>query len=160
VKVAVVAAAETVTEAGVVRTALLSAIVTVVPPVGPAFDSVTVQVLLPPELSAWGAHCNDEITGATVCTLITPPAPVIMSAFPSAPAAKDRSTDTVTDDPSVASGKAKTAVATTPPPIGLVFIPVARHVVDPAVELHVRILPAPVRAGPADTPIDVRAPDG
>jgi hypothetical protein len=61
VNVAVVAAAATVTEAGVVRTALLSEIVTAVPPVGAAFDSVTVQVLVPFEFRLVGEQVSDEM---------------------------------------------------------------------------------------------------
>jgi hypothetical protein len=60
VNVAVVAAAATVTEAGVVRTALLSEIVTAVPPVGAAFDSVTVQVLVPFEFKLVGVQVSEE----------------------------------------------------------------------------------------------------
>jgi hypothetical protein len=66
VKVAVVAAAVTVTEAGTVNELLLSAIVTVVPPVGAAFDSVTVQVLVPLEFTLVGVQVSeDRVTAVT-----------------------------------------------------------------------------------------------
>jgi hypothetical protein len=66
VKVAVVAAAATVTEAGTVKELLLSAIVTVVPPVGAAFERVTVQVLVPLEFRLVGVQASEErVTGAT-----------------------------------------------------------------------------------------------
>jgi hypothetical protein len=66
VKVAVVAAAVTVTEAGTVNELLLSAIVTVVPPVGAAFDSVTVQVLVPLEFRLMGVQASeDRVTAVT-----------------------------------------------------------------------------------------------
>ena len=70
-KVAVVAAAATVTEAGTVRTALLLVRVTRAPPVGAGFDSVTVQVLeeLGPRLV--GLHEIDDIsTGAVRLTVV------------------------------------------------------------------------------------------
>ena len=69
-KLAVVAAAVTVTEAGVLRTALLSDRVTLAPPVGAGWVSVTVQVLeeFCPML---GLHVRDDTnTGATRLTLV------------------------------------------------------------------------------------------
>jgi len=70
-KVAVVAAAATVTEAGTVRTALLLVKVTRAPPVGAGLFRVTVQVLeeLGPRLV--GLHEIDDIsTGATRLTVV------------------------------------------------------------------------------------------
>jgi len=65
VKVAVVAPAATVTDAGTVSRALLSDTVTVVAAVG-AFDSVTVHVLLAEEFRLVGVQANDvSVTGAT-----------------------------------------------------------------------------------------------
>jgi hypothetical protein len=58
VKLAVVEPAATVTEAGTASAALLSEIVTAVPAVGAA-DNVTVQVEVPPDTTAVGAHCSD-----------------------------------------------------------------------------------------------------
>ena len=76
-KVAVVAAAATVTEAGVVRTVLLSVSVTTVPPVGAALDSITVQVLLPDELRLVGEQAREvsvtEATRLIAAVLETPP---------------------------------------------------------------------------------------
>ena len=66
-KVAVVAFADTETEAGAVSTlAALFVRPTVAPPVGAAFDSVTVQVALPFEPRALGAHCS-VVTVAEDC---------------------------------------------------------------------------------------------
>ena len=65
-KVAAVAAAATVTVAGTVRVALVFVRVTLAPPAGAAFVSVTVQVLeaLGPRLA--GLHASDDTnTGAT-----------------------------------------------------------------------------------------------
>jgi hypothetical protein len=50
--------------------------------------------------------------------------------------------------------------ATTPPPIGLVFVPVARHFTDPAVETQERIFRAFVRADPATLLTAVISPAG
>ena len=67
VKVADVAPAATVTEAGVLRYVLLSESVTTVPPAEAAAASVTVQVLVPPEGTLVGLHCNaDNALGATM----------------------------------------------------------------------------------------------
>ena len=64
--VAVVAAAATVTEAGTVSAALVSLKVTTAPPVGAAFDSVTVQVLDPFGPKLVGLHASEDTrTGAT-----------------------------------------------------------------------------------------------
>jgi hypothetical protein len=72
VKLAVVAPAAIVTEAGIVSAVLLpSESVTVEPPVGAACDSVTVQVELPPELMVVGAHCNVVTVTVTVGVTVT-----------------------------------------------------------------------------------------
>jgi hypothetical protein len=66
VKVAVEAAAATVTEAGTVSTTLLSESVTKVPPAGAALERVTVQVLVPPEFKLVGEQAREErVTAAT-----------------------------------------------------------------------------------------------
>ena len=75
-KVAVVAAAATVTEAGTVSVALLSESVTAVPPMGAALERVMVQVLVPLEFRLVGEQAREErVTGATrlmVAVLETP----------------------------------------------------------------------------------------
>jgi hypothetical protein len=79
-KVVFVAPAATVTDAGTLRSALLLATVTFVPPVGAAWVSVTVQVLMAPAFSAVG----EQVTGwrdGTVMVPLTPevtlkPAPI------------------------------------------------------------------------------------
>ena len=75
VKVAVVAPEATVTDAGVVSSALLPDTVTVVAAVG-AFDRVTVQVLLVEEFRLVGVQASEvRVTGATrliVAVLDTP----------------------------------------------------------------------------------------
>ena len=70
-KVAVVAAAATVTEAGTVKVALVFVRVTLAPPVGAAFVSVTVHVLdeFGPKLV--GLQATDETNaGATRLTVV------------------------------------------------------------------------------------------
>ena len=70
-KVAVVAAAATVTEAGTVKVALVFVSVTLAPPVGAAFVSVTVQVLdaFRPKLVGLQAR-EDTSTEATRLTVV------------------------------------------------------------------------------------------
>jgi hypothetical protein len=67
-KVAVVAPAVTVTEAGTVSRALLLASVTAEPPLGAAWVSVTVHVLMARALSAVG----EQVTGKRDGTIIVP----------------------------------------------------------------------------------------
>jgi hypothetical protein len=59
-KVALVAPEATVTEDGTVRAALLSVMLIAVPPLGAAFDTVTVQVLAAFELRLVGAQLSDD----------------------------------------------------------------------------------------------------
>jgi len=59
-KVAVVAEAGTVTDAGTVRTALLSEIFTTVPPVGAGPEMVALQVLLALDARVAGVHVSEE----------------------------------------------------------------------------------------------------
>ena len=64
-KVAVVAPAATVTEAGTVSRALLLERPTAAPPVSAALASVTVQVPAAPEFRLVGLHASEEtVTGA------------------------------------------------------------------------------------------------
>ena len=55
-KVAALAPVATVTDAGTVKTLLLSERLTTVPPLGAARDNVTVHVDVDPEVSAAGVH--------------------------------------------------------------------------------------------------------
>ncbi len=66
VKAAVVEPAATVTESGATSSALLLDIETVAPPVGAALESVTVQLVLPPDPNVVGLQAKAETkTGAT-----------------------------------------------------------------------------------------------
>ena len=70
VKVAEVAPPATVTEAGVLRYVLLSVSATTLPPAEAAAASVTVQVLVPPEGTLVGLHCNaDSALGAMIVSV-------------------------------------------------------------------------------------------
>ncbi len=62
-KLAVVAPAVTVTEAGTVSAALLEESPTDAPPVSAAADSVTVQLVVPPEATELGEQDTPEIAG-------------------------------------------------------------------------------------------------
>jgi hypothetical protein len=64
----VVAPAATVIEAGVFSTVLLSESNTVDPPAGAAWDSVAVQLVLPPELTVVGVQARALREGATTVT--------------------------------------------------------------------------------------------
>jgi hypothetical protein len=148
VKVAVVAPAATVTEAGVVKAALLSESVTTEPPAGAARDKVTVQVELEPEATLAGEHCSFEIVGRAVWTAMVPPVPETAKAVPSASAPTGLPSDRGTVKLLVAESVIVTT-ATTPLLIVLAFRPEATHIVDPLVVLQVIVFPAAVRAGPA-----------
>jgi hypothetical protein len=68
-----VAAAGTVTEAGVVRTVLLSESETGVPPLGAAEVRVTVQAVLPELVTAEGVQDNELRDGAVAPPVTVPP---------------------------------------------------------------------------------------
>ena len=71
----VVAPAATVTEDGSVSAVLLSERETVVPPEGAACEIVTVQLVVPPELTVAGVHCKPVTVacGATVTAAVAAP---------------------------------------------------------------------------------------
>src|SRR5687767_3618285 len=66
VKLAVVAPAATVSEAGTDTLVLLSETVTEEPPVGAACERVTVHIELPPDTTVLGEHVNEETTTADI----------------------------------------------------------------------------------------------
>jgi hypothetical protein len=152
--VPVVAPATTVAEAGVVNAVLLSESVTLAPPLGAAADNVTVQVDVPPDTTLLGEHPRPETTGSTTAwTEILPPVPVTARLVPSAKDPRTPFSDSGTVLPAVVASWTPTT-ATTPLPIRLLFMPVARHVTVPVPELHTTLLPAAVDAAPVDTVID------
>jgi hypothetical protein len=68
VKVALVAPAAIVTDAGTVNAALFEESTTVQPPADAAGDIVTVQDDVPPEITEAGAHCTPETTDVVIDT--------------------------------------------------------------------------------------------
>ena len=70
-KLAEDADAGTLTEAGTLRTELLSEIRTVTPPLGAAADRLTVQIPLEPEASVVGEHTSDETVTAGAGDTVT-----------------------------------------------------------------------------------------
>src|SRR5580658_225918 len=81
-KVVEVAAAATVTEAGTVSVALVLVRVTVAPPVGAAWVSVTVQVELPELLRVVGRQAREATLGKTAPPVTVPPVEKTKMAFP------------------------------------------------------------------------------
>ncbi len=72
VKVAAVALAGTVTEAGNVRTpAMATAMATEAPPAGAALVKVTVQVVLELEARLAAVHCSEEMVGGATKETLT-----------------------------------------------------------------------------------------
>jgi hypothetical protein len=69
-KVPLVAPAATVTDAGTVSRVLLLASVTRLPPVGAAWDSVTVHVLTPLAFNDAGVHVTGRRVGTTIDPLL------------------------------------------------------------------------------------------
>ena len=67
--------ATTVTEAGTVSAVLLSETATLEPPVGAAWDNVTMQGALPPEVTGADVHCSvvTVICGVTVTGEVAEP---------------------------------------------------------------------------------------
>jgi hypothetical protein len=73
-KLAAVAFCAITTEAGIVRTLLTEAkIATAAPPAGAALDNVTVQVVLPFDVSPAAAHFKDETRGRVAKAMVELP---------------------------------------------------------------------------------------
>lgn len=74
-KFTLVAPAATVTEVAIANAELLSDSVTALPPLGAAFDSVTVHIVLLPDVTVAGEHCSpvsvNVAAGATVTAVVT-----------------------------------------------------------------------------------------
>lgn len=157
-KVAVVAAAATVTDAGTVSVVLVFVKATVAPPAGAACVKVTVQVLVPfgPKLA--GAHVNDDTSAAGACTVIVPPVPVIAVPVPPGNVATDPVTEIGTVEPPGADPSPTVTVATAPLAIVAAFMPMAMHITVPVPALQVRVFPAAVSADPAVTVMDPMLP--
>jgi len=139
---AAAAFAATVTEDGVVNNELLSDSVTVVPPVGAAELSVTVQVLVPLELTVVGLHASDDnVTGGasvTVAVFETPLSVAVTVTLPllvMVPAvtvnvAVVAFAATVTED-GVVNNELLSDSVTVVPPVGAAELSVTVHVLVP-----------------------------
>jgi hypothetical protein len=146
--------APTVTEAGTVKMVLLSESETLEPPVGAACVKVTVQADVELATTLLGEHCTAETAGVADWIAIVPPVPETAIAVPSAATPTRPLTDSGTLEPLVAASVTAT-VATLPLPITLLFMPLARHVVDPVPPLQRTVFPAAVKAAPAVTLTEV-----
>jgi len=147
-----VAPAPTVTDVGVLSSALLSDTVTAVPLVGAACEIVTVQTEVELDAIVPGEHCKEVTVGRTApATVIALPVPETASDDPSPKAPSVPVTPMETEEPLVDADKVTVTTATTPLPMAVVFIPTARHFVDPVAEAQVTALPAADAAVPVAT---------
>jgi hypothetical protein len=144
VKLAVVEFAATVTDDGVVSAELLSDMLTAVPPLGAAAESVTVQVEAAPDAKLVGVHWSAETAGSEPTV---PPLPetIRFEPFPMLP----HTLFIEIVPPALAGATVAVTTATTPVLMLLLFIPLATQVMEPVPELQLRVLPAAVSAGPA-----------
>jgi hypothetical protein len=141
---AVVAPAATVTDAGMVSEALLLASVTLDPPVGAAWVSITVQVEIRPPFRLPGAQVIEERAG----TATMPPA--VVNVGSSEPvAATPTGFDMLICVVVALVARVSWTLATTPVAIPLVFRPASKQVNEPCAEEHESVFPAAVAAGPA-----------
>ena len=146
--VAVVAPAATVTDVGTVSDVLLLASVTLEPPVGVVWVSVTVQVEICPPLRLPGAQIMLESAG----TATIPPA--VVNAGTAEPVAATPTGFDIPINVVVAlAAKVNWTLATTPAAIAPVFKPLSTQVNKPGAEAHKSVFPAAVAAGPAVAPM-------
>lgn len=139
VKLAVVADAATVTEAGTVSSVLLSDRATERPAVGAAALSVTVQVLLALEVNAWGVQVRLlKVTGAVkaIEALVEVPLAVAVTVTVLAVVTVEAVTVNVAvllaaatvTEAGVVSNELLSASVTTVPPVGATALSVTVHV--------------------------------
>jgi hypothetical protein len=127
VKLALVAPADTETEAGTVTLALLPDRVTEAPPLGAAVLNVAVQVAVPGVLIVVGVHVSD------VMVVVVVPVPVMVPPVPDNVRAEPVGSEanvfvTLTDVLATLEPIVMFTTATTPFAIIVEFMPVARHV--------------------------------
>ena len=144
--VAAVPPAPTVTEPGTVNAMLLSARLTTVPPLGAGNDSVTVQVVDPPEAIVLGLHCSDETVGKTV---IVPPVPVMLASVPLGSAPKILLNGRESSVLLLEGDRIAVTTATVPLLMAVGCEPVATQVILPDPAAQVRVSPMEVSAEPA-----------
>jgi hypothetical protein len=157
-KVAVVAPAGTVTDAGTDKAALLSEIETKAPPAGADPERVTVQVDEPDPVMVDGVQVNEDTVTAGAGTTTTPAEP---SAVMELPAKEDAMVSpTATDRLRLAPVESvKFTEARTPFGIALAFRPVRRQVVEPGELLQYKVFDALAAEGPATTLTDEKSRD-
>jgi hypothetical protein len=160
VKLAVVAPDATRTALGTVKAALLLERATLAPLPVAAAEIVTVQEELAPESTLVGVHCNPVTVGSGGNTVIDPSVPVTQMAFPLASTPTRPLRESGTEDPLSAPPRVTPITATTPLPISVAFMPVARQVSDVALAAQDRDLPALVSALPGAAEIAARLPEG
>jgi hypothetical protein len=144
-KVADVAAAATVTDAGTVRVALVLVSATLAPPVGADLVRITVQVELLLLFRVVGRHDREETVGQAPPVTV-PPVPESRMAFPVDDDARVLLTAMaveVTPAPMV-----RFTTATVPFEMMPAFIPEATQVYVPEAAEQVNVLPAAMTAGP------------
>ena len=152
VKVAVVAAAATVTDAGTVRVELVLVRVTEAPPVGAAWVRVTVQVELPELFKAVGTQDKELTVGKTAPPVTVPP--VVESGMP-LPAGEEATLLLMPIAVVVTpTAMVKFTTATVPFEMMPAFIPEARHVYVPEVVEQLNVLLAEVTVAPELTEIE------
>lgn len=92
--------------------------------------------------------------------MIAPPPPETLIGIPAAEAPITLLTGIDTVELVVVEESPIVTAATTPVPITLVFMPLAKHLIDPALAVQFSVLPAPVSADPAATLIAATSPVG
>jgi len=143
IKLPVVAPAAIVTDDGIVSAALLSEIATAVAPEGAAVEIVTVHVEVAPDTTVAGEHATAEtavITG--IVTLMLPPVADTDPADPSGIAAMTLLSGSATDELVPVALRFTMTVASTPEAIGVVFMPLTRHLTVPLPVLQSTVFPA------------------
>ncbi|MGO9256250.1 MAG: hypothetical protein ACLQU1_08115 [Bryobacteraceae bacterium] len=156
-KLAVVAAAATVTDAGTVSEVLLLDRVTTAPPAGAAWVKVTVQVDVEFEAKVLGEHRRPVMPLRTVTV---PPLPAMVVPIPAGDAPRAPIMEIGTTEPPAAVPSVTVAVATVPLAIGVAFRPVATQVTDPLAAPQATVLPTAVSAGPDTILMEAMVPVG
>ena len=147
VNVVVVAPAPAATDVGMIKAfVLLVDRATDAPPLGTALANVTVQVVPAPATTLDGEHCNPEIAGR----MVIPPEPGSIEIAVPSDAAPITLLTPINAVPLLPGARVAVTTATTPLPIVLAFIPVARQLTDPSPPLQFILFPAAVSTGPAD----------
>jgi hypothetical protein len=157
-KVAEVAAAATVTDAGAVSVALVLVRLTTAPPVGAAWVSVTVQVELAELPRVAGRHAREATPGKTAPPVTIPPVEKTTMAFP---AGEDSSLLPIPIAVVVRPAAiVRFTTATAPFEMIPAFIAEASQVYAPEAPLQLNVLPAAARAAPGVTEMETTLAEG